>query len=249
LRGQIDVPPGIDDHHRDDQTARRSRALSAAEHIAPGSTRAWLDGLYRASGDERKNAQRLMSLWEVSGLGTIATRGIMDGGAVALRWFEGIAADEAGRTFLDELAAHASAATFGKLARIALSGHALDHDAAAAREGSAPTLSELQARVEWLLDEAADSPRSRDVPEILESIKEIGGPEAARRYADRWLRSGLPDARAPDAEAAGTLAVRLMVLSAADIRDPRWIELAANAARQVAPEERIALIAWMRQNV
>ena len=214
-----------------------------------------------------------MSLWEVSGLGTIATRGIrrrpcapnsafraeidaapdvsriMDRGAVALRWFEGIAADEAGRDFLDVLAAHASATTFGRLARLALSGHALENDAAAAREGSPPTLAELESRVEWLIDEAADSPRSRDVPEILESIKEIGGPEAARRYADRWLRSGLPDARAPDAEAAGTLAVRLMVLSSADIRDPHWIELAANAARQVAAAERIALIAWMRENV
>jgi hypothetical protein len=272
LRAQIDVPPGVDDHHRDDQGERRSRALSAADYMAPGSTRAWLDSLYRASGDERANAQRLTSLWEVSGLGTLATRGvrrrpraansgsrveidaapdvsrIMDRGAVALQWFEGIAADDAGQAFLDVLAAHASATTFGKLAHLALTGRTLD-EAAATRDGSPPTLAELESRIEWLLDEAADSPRSNQVLTILESIKEIGGPEAARGYSDRWLRSGLADGKAPDAEAAGTLAVRLMMLSSVDIRDPHWVDLAASVARHVAPAERIGLIAWIRQSV
>src|SRR6185295_11693228 len=72
LQPQVEVPRGVHDNCPDQATGRRALALRTAAHIAPASTHAFLNALYCDSGDPAEDARRLMTVWNMSGIGGVA---------------------------------------------------------------------------------------------------------------------------------------------------------------------------------
>ncbi len=233
-------PPaaGVDDRHPDGQARHREVAWRLARELDWPGTRKLLDTMYR-SGDPQTAAERLMGLWNVSGVW-----------ALARDWFGELAAEEEGRKFLQILTTHERDTGFTDHARHALHGGVFDDEfkevpakwTLASYEGAF----ESALRSGWFFDER-DYKEDASVAKLLGLLSGIAAadPAVALRHADTWVQLTLQDASLAVDEKSDRLADQLQGLASRGMLAKHWVVPVAGFARTVAPADRVGLIEWL----
>jgi hypothetical protein len=238
------LPAGVEPGGPDPEQPRREMAWRLARELDWPATRSLLDAKYRR-GKPKAAAERLMSLWNASGVGPLARE-----------WFAELATDEEGREFLRVLTTHERDTFFTDSARHALYGGVFD-DGFDNDETPAPwTLANYEQAFEFALAQGRfvderdrDKDASvRDLLGLLGGIVAAGDAAAALRHADDWVQRTLADPAPAPGEKAEQLAEQLYGLARRGLHDERWVAPVAAFARTVAPGHRVSLVDWLIMN-
>lgn len=239
LAPMLQLPVGVDDRHPDGQSPRREGAWQLARELDWPGTRRLLDAMYR-EGDPQAAAERLMGVWHVSGVPTLARE-----------WFAELAADERGKKFLQILTTHERDTGFTDHARHALYGGVFDADEEDVRAQRTPASYESDfefALAEgWFFDDR-DRKEEASVRNLLGLLNEMiaaGDPAAALRHADAWVQRSVQDQALAADEKADRLAEQLRGLARHGLHREHWVAPAAALARTVSPADRVGLIEWL----
>lgn len=241
LEPMLRLPAGVHDRQPDQQARRREVAWALARELDWPGTRKLLDTMYR-SGDPQAAAERLMGVWNVSGVWTLARD-----------WFTELAKDEEGRKFLQILTTHERDTGFTDHARQALYGGVFDDD----REVPVQwTLASYEHAFEFALAEGwyhdeRDHEENASVSSLLGLLGDIiaaGDPAAAQRHADVWLQLSLQDASLALDEKADRLARQLQGLAHRGLHSDQWVAPVAAFACAVRPADRVGIIEWLAAN-
>ncbi len=262
LKPLLELPAGIDDRHQDVGAVRRAPAWQLARTLDPARMQQLLDAMYR-SGEPAPDALRLMSVWNASGVASIARD-----------WFGAVAQDDSGeqrgRRFLETLQSHESDTLFTDEARHALGGNVFDEGPVAdapqpwsdvERKRSAERIfakalasderdDEIWSRLEFPSDdEDYDSMRlSRAMlPGVLLDIEEFDH-ATALRYAEDWIGTISDRATTTPEQKAQALDRCLIALARTRLLDPRWLGTVAALARTLTPVKRTELVGWLNAN-
>jgi hypothetical protein len=234
------LPASADERRPDPELPRREMAWRLARELDWPATRLLLDAMYRR-GDPQAAAERLMALWQVSGVA-----------ALARDWFAELAADEDGRKFLQVLTTHERDTFFTDSARHALYGGVFD--TGDDDDDPAPwTLASYERAFESALAEGRfvderdheEEASVRNLLSLLDDIATAGDPAAALRHADAWVQRSLQAATLSADEKADRLAVQLQGLARRGLHGEQWVAPVAAFARTVAPAGRVGLIEWL----
>jgi hypothetical protein len=254
LRPRLDVPASVHDGARDECV--RGVPWALADRLDRVTTHAWLRELYLPGADPVAEANRLMAIWNVSGIAGVA-RG----------WFESIGndkADAAGHAFLHQLTTHERDTAFTDFARHALYGGVFDDSWKADRrdaDGDEPLTAEralerLQRlrRIDADLERRTDSddPYEERKPDrafctLLQQSEVLLGRDAVRDEAERWLDEAVVPVADDDLRVERLLS-RLNLLLHAGISDPRWHVRVADEARRLRGDNRTELVSWLALN-
>lgn len=238
----LEIPPGVDDGHPDDAIRRREMAWSMARRLAEAQALQMLDTRYR-SGEPEADAQRLMTIWYVSGVA-----------AQARAWFDAVARDgERGRRFLQALAAHERDTFFTDAARHALYGSVFDTGVEAPRPWTLEDTARAfeSAREHGSFIDERDNEVTATTNALLGLLSQIAGFDraVAQRHADAWIKRTLQSAGASKSDEEDELADRLRGLSSLGLAEASWIEPVVAVARGRAPAARIGLVEWLNASV
>ena len=248
LRPLLDLPAGVHDGRHDKGAARRSMAWELVNTLGRKHAHTLLDAMYRA-GEPAADAQRLMGIWNISGVG-----------AVGCDWLESLGAhkeDPRVKEFLFTLTTHESDTAFTDFARQALGGNVFDRGESDEPDRRAPlTAASLERKLARAIEDGwYEDERERrcdadalGIARLLGEIADVAGRETALRLADSWLRLALVDDAMSARAKADLLAERLGALSRRGLRNPGWCEPAADLARAIEPAHRGDLLEWLRAN-
>ena len=249
LRPLLELPAGVHDGRHDKGAALRSMAWALVNTLGRKHAHTLLDTMYRA-GEPAADAQRLMGIWNISGVG-----------AVGCDWLESLGAhkdDPRVKEFLFTLTTHERDTAFTDFARQALGGNVFDRGEEDEPERTAPlTTAALESEFAWAMEngwyhDERGRRRGADasgVARLLGKNADSAGRETALRLADSWLRrAGIDDAMSARAM-ADLLVERLHALGQRGLRNPSWCEPAADLARAIEPAHRGDLLEWLRANV
>jgi len=240
LAPMLALPASADERRPDPELPRREMAWRLARELDWPATRLLLDAMYRR-GDPQAAAERLMALWQVSGVA-----------ALARDWFAELAADEDGRKFLQVLTTHERDTFFTDSARHALYGGVFD--TGDDDDDPAPwTLASYERAFESALAEGRfvderdheEVASVRNLLSLLDDIATAGDPAAALRHADAWVQRSLQAATLSADEKADRLAEQLQGLARRGLHGEQWVAPVAAFARTVAPAGRVGLIEWL----
>ena len=203
LAPMLALPAGANGRRPDPELPRREMAWQLARELDWPATRMLLDAMYRR-GEPQAAAERLMALWQVSGVATLARD-----------WFAELAADEEGRKFLRVLTTHERDTFFTDSARHALYGgvfDAGDDDVPATRTLASYERAFESALAEGRFFDERDHKKdasARNLLKLLDDIAAAGDSAAALRHADAWVQRSLQDATLSPDEKAVRLAEQL----------------------------------------
>jgi hypothetical protein len=246
LEPRLGLPPGIHDREPDQDAAARREAWQLARTLDVPRMARMLDARYRA-GDPQGDAERLMRVWNVSGVAPVARD-----------WFAILASDDSDQrahSFLKTLTTHERDTGFTDEARHALYGSVFD-DRDKSDRPARWTLADYERAFAhalddgWFVDERDNEKRAttRELIRLLSSIATLADPAIVLRHADTWVQRCLADAVSSPDDKTSVLSDCLEALASRGLRDVRWMAPVASFARTLTPSARAGLVIWLNAN-